>query len=663
MTLCASGYKNKVLIEFGLDFEPEHGSVTINSLNALMGPSGAGKTTLFKCLNGQNSLSLSINTKIYAINNRRVRSAFVKSDVWEHLLPGLTVRQTLLYASRLKNSSISIELNHNKIVTDLMSELAIGDTADIKVETCSGGEQKRIIIGCELTSHIKPNMLCIDEPTSGLDSNAAEMVINTLKVLTRKNGMTIIASIHQPNNDIFNMFDNIYVLANGGVCLYSGVPQHLRQHLTDNGIECHENQVPIEVLLKIASKLNGIEMCDTIDATLNNNHGINNVPIVLANLRPVFGSLSTSKRFSFNDIYYLMCRSLTHTFRCRRASVLVQMVTMVTIAATMRYIMSPDIIVPDGCLDIDFGADCTQSDAALRDEILIKHNIKYNILLLLSVALVVLIIMSATFGQDFCLFRSEQQNGWYSTGAYLWCRTIVDTIPVLLSLPLFCWIANLYNTYAYYWLTFVLNLLVIWCTQSVAQISAILYIDEPTLALVLALMAQSVVLMLGNNLIPVKELHYTLQALSQLSYSRLSFECIMIIIYGLGRCPGDQLSTVLYELGIDDGQFWPNIIRLCGVCVLLKIIAFVVAHRHRSVHPMVLKAYTGVELTDVVLFGVVLIDVRAVHVYTVIGYGAVSVDVHVTAVLVPRPAPPVTSDGPIGDVTAGPISALPTGSK
>jgi ABC-2 type transport system ATP-binding protein len=52
----------------------------------------------------------------------------------------------------------------------------ISDIIDNKIEKCSGGEQKRIVIASELTSFIKPNLLCIDEPTSGLDSNAAEVV-------------------------------------------------------------------------------------------------------------------------------------------------------------------------------------------------------------------------------------------------------------------------------------------------------------------------------------------------------------------------------------------------------------------------------------------------------------------------------------------------------
>ncbi|CAG2111453.1 unnamed protein product, partial [Medioppia subpectinata] len=338
------------------------GCVRVNTLNALMGPSGAGKTTLLKCLNGQNNRGLSDGSMIYSINNRNIRSCFIKSNVWEHLLSGLTVRQTLLYASRLKNSRITSQLNDNKIVCDLMSELVISDTADNRVETCSGGEQKRIVIACELTSHIKPNMLCIDEPTSGLDSNAAEVIINCLSDLLQRHGMTIIASIHQPNNDLFHMFDTVYVLAKGGVCLYSGVPHHLRQHLKDNGIECIENHVPIEVLLKIASKEISNKNNNNIEEKpIVNNNGVNCDQILVSNMRPVFGSLSTSKRFSFADMYYLLCRSLIHTFRCQWVSLLVQFAMMQTAALLMVYNSSSDMTEPDGCVDMGAGFDSVQT--------------------------------------------------------------------------------------------------------------------------------------------------------------------------------------------------------------------------------------------------------------------------------------------------------------
>src|SRR5262249_33876891 len=148
-----------------------------HTTNAVMGPSGAGKTTLLKCLNANLLNGLSEESVVYLSSKISIKTAFIPQNCAECLMNGLTVRQTLLYASRLKNSRVKKPLDHNIIVTDLMSELLISDTADNRVEDCSGGEQKRIVVACELTSHVKPNLMFVDEPTSGLDSNAAEVVV------------------------------------------------------------------------------------------------------------------------------------------------------------------------------------------------------------------------------------------------------------------------------------------------------------------------------------------------------------------------------------------------------------------------------------------------------------------------------------------------------
>ncbi|CAG2172073.1 unnamed protein product, partial [Oppiella nova] len=280
-------------------------------------------------------------------------------------------------------------------------------------ETCSGGEHKRIAIACELTAHIKPNMLCIDEPTSGLDSSAALVMINCLKVLSRRHGMTIIASIHQPNNDLFHMFDNIYVLAKGGHCLYDGVPLQLRQHLIDCDYKLTENDVPIEVLLKMASK----------DNTNN-----------------------SSQEFS-----------LIYTFRCQWLSLLLLFSAFQMTALILKSHFPANMIEPDSCMELEFSSDCNQTEAEIE--------------------------------------------------------------------------------------------------ETVSQISALLFMKEPKVAMVFAILVQAVLVLLGNSLFPVKQLHYVLQVLSSLSYIRYAFECIVLLIYGFGRCSHNQMSTVLYSLDIDENVF------------------------------------------------------------------------------------------------------------
>ena len=84
-----------------------------------------------------------------------------------------------------------------------------GDAAGI-----SGGEKKRTAIGVELIGD--PGILFLDEPTSGLDSYAAFQVVKILKSLAG-NGRTVITTIHQPSSEVFEMFDDTMLLADGRI--------------------------------------------------------------------------------------------------------------------------------------------------------------------------------------------------------------------------------------------------------------------------------------------------------------------------------------------------------------------------------------------------------------------------------------------------------------
>jgi len=153
-----------------------NGSVNFGSLNALMGPSGAGKTTLLKCINGKINSGLEDESKIYLSSTEKINSCFIVQHEKENLIMGLTAKQNMIYASKLKNSTNSMKIDHEKNVMDLLEELMISHIVNNKVADCSGGEQKRLSIALELTSVVKPNLLCIDEPTTGLDSKTAETV-------------------------------------------------------------------------------------------------------------------------------------------------------------------------------------------------------------------------------------------------------------------------------------------------------------------------------------------------------------------------------------------------------------------------------------------------------------------------------------------------------
>jgi ABC-type multidrug transport system ATPase subunit len=83
----------------------------------------------------------------------------------------------------------------------------------------SGGERKRVNIGMELVAN--PSVLLLDEPTSGLDASAAIKVMRLLKRVAR-HGTAVVAVVHQPRREIFELFDDVLLLAKGGQVAYMG---------------------------------------------------------------------------------------------------------------------------------------------------------------------------------------------------------------------------------------------------------------------------------------------------------------------------------------------------------------------------------------------------------------------------------------------------------
>ena len=235
-----------------------NGYVNYNSMNAFLGPSGAGKTTMLSCLNGTNSNGMTIESEIYLNQNEHdnVPSIrYVEQHIHENIIGKMSVGNILHYAFRFKNDSVHWN-QMDQHIRSVLSELLLDETIlDNHFEKCSGGEQRRIAIAQEMMSLEKPTFLFVDEPTTGLDSNAAVLVMECLRKLADNNRLTILVSIHTPSSDIMNLFNKVFVLAKGGVCIYSGPPENLRNSLKQKiNIEFDTEKPPIEEYLEIACK-------------------------------------------------------------------------------------------------------------------------------------------------------------------------------------------------------------------------------------------------------------------------------------------------------------------------------------------------------------------------------------------------------------------------
>ena len=167
------------------------------SLNAILGASGAGKSfffcilnlyhisplgksSLLKVLNGRSKTRLTADSELYMSRYTPITTCFISQHIADHLSPGLTAKQMLIYASRLKNADLAayrLKVDHEAIALQWLEEFSLLGAANTRVERCSGGEQKRLAVAQELTAlESLPNLCLIDEPVSGLDSSSAEIV-------------------------------------------------------------------------------------------------------------------------------------------------------------------------------------------------------------------------------------------------------------------------------------------------------------------------------------------------------------------------------------------------------------------------------------------------------------------------------------------------------
>ncbi|KZT24034.1 hypothetical protein NEOLEDRAFT_1095007 [Neolentinus lepideus HHB14362 ss-1] len=200
------------------------GRVEPGQMMAILGPSGAGKTTLVEILAGKNKVGHISGSVSFPMSTARPQMGFVSQQ--DVLPPTLTVFEALLFAARLRLAESLPDSQKRERVEEVMEKLGIARLKDVRIgdgerRGISGGEMRRVSIGLELVA--KPDVLILDEPTSGLDSVSASKVTAVLHAVAHdaEDPTAVIASIHQPSSQLYQTFDQVLLLSHGRA-LYSG---------------------------------------------------------------------------------------------------------------------------------------------------------------------------------------------------------------------------------------------------------------------------------------------------------------------------------------------------------------------------------------------------------------------------------------------------------
>ncbi|XP_051131702.1 ABC transporter G family member 31 [Andrographis paniculata] len=196
-------------------------------LTALMGSSGAGKTTLMDVLAGRKTsgyIKGDIRISGYPKEQRtfaRVSGYVEQSDIHS---PQVTVVESLLFSSFLRLPKEVNQAQREEFVEEVMELVELDSLRHALVglpgtSGLSTEQRKRLTIAVELVAN--PSIIFMDEPTSGLDARAAAIVMRTVRN-TVDTGRTVVCTIHQPSIDIFEAFDELLLLKRGGKVIYGG---------------------------------------------------------------------------------------------------------------------------------------------------------------------------------------------------------------------------------------------------------------------------------------------------------------------------------------------------------------------------------------------------------------------------------------------------------
>lgn len=213
----------KIAAADGISFGIEKGEFAV-----VVGPSGAGKTTVLNILGGMDTATSGEvwvdGIEITGYTNRQL-TAYRRDDIgfvfqFYNLIPNLTAKENVELALQICKDPLDAK--------KVLEEVGLGERLDNFPAQLSGGEQQRVSIARALAKN--PKLLLCDEPTGALDYNTGKSILKLLQDTCRRKGMTVVLITH--NSAIAPMADKVIKVKNGKVA----------------SLVINENPIPVETI-------------------------------------------------------------------------------------------------------------------------------------------------------------------------------------------------------------------------------------------------------------------------------------------------------------------------------------------------------------------------------------------------------------------------------
>ncbi|XP_034951869.1 ATP-binding cassette sub-family G member 1 [Chelonus insularis] len=551
-------------------------------LTAIMGPSGAGKSTLLNLLTGFQSGNIK-GTIDYTSDEAgkqgwsvyKKAACYIQQD--DRLASLFTTLETMTIAANLKLGSCLSKKAKEMLVDDILETLDLTKAKDTRCNKLSGGQKKRLSIALELIDN--PPVMFLDEPTTGLDSSSTLQCVAMLHSLA-KDGRTIVCTIHQPSAAIYEMFDHVYLLADGR-CVYQGAPMNTISFFSNVGLQCPKYHNPADFMIEVVNKEYG-NFNEQLAIAAAGPRSWRSAPALKPSVY-VSGIINRSA----NDKKATVLISPPSEFE--RFWILLKRCNMQLYRdwsmVYLKFAINFSVAILLGLVFKDAGSDGSKT----------MNNLGYLTITAVYYVYTYTLPAILKYPSELPVLKKEKFNNWYHLRTY-YIAFLIANIPIYILDPAVnTSIAYLMTNQPLDWYRFLMfgltGMVIILVAESIGLLLGTMF--NPINGTFIGSIITCAMLLFAGFLVLLRHMSFVMYSISYLSYLRYSLEALVQVVYGFNReklpCPDNIIychyrmpSMILNEFNLTEDRFWFDICILLSYFVIFRFIGYFTLKRKLS---------------------------------------------------------------------------------